>query len=66
MRSAQLVSGAIYLVFVSISIPLLDRLPSGVDETAIIDLAASAVAVLGPLLIIAAVMSQFSAAAQSR
>ncbi len=62
MRAAQIVSGLIYLVFVAICLPLLDRLPAEVSETAIIDLASSAVWILGPMLILAAIMSQFSAA----
>lgn len=63
MRRAQWLSTIIYLVFVLLVTPLLGMVEAGhVDETAVIDLAAAAAWVLGPMLILAAIMSQFSAA----
>ncbi len=61
MRWAQFVAGAIYLVFVALTITELAHLPATVDDTAIIDLSERVARILGPLLILAAVMSQFSA-----
>ncbi|RME72129.1 MAG: hypothetical protein D6776_09285 [Planctomycetota bacterium] len=62
MRLAQWIAGGIYVVFVALATPTLHDLPPRLDETAIIDLAAMVAAVLPPLLIFAATMSQFSAA----
>ncbi|MCB1094920.1 MAG: hypothetical protein KDN22_05005 [Verrucomicrobiae bacterium] len=63
MRQAQFVSGVIYVVFVLLAMPLLTHLENTVpDETAIIELAKLISPVLPALLIVAAVMSQFSAA----
>jgi len=62
MRLAQWIAGAIYIVFVLLITPLLFRLSSDVNETAIIELAAYAAASLPMMLVVAAVMSQFSAA----
>lgn len=63
MRWAQWLSGVIYLVFVVLVTPLLGGIDGGrVDETAVIKLAAAAAWVLGPMLVLAALMSQFSAA----
>ena len=63
MRRAQWLSTVIYLVFVLLVTPLLGLVESAhVDETAVIDLAAQAAWILGPMLVLAAVMSQFSAA----
>ncbi len=63
MRRAQWLSGVIYLVFVLLVTPLLGMTEAGrVDETAVIDLASAAARVLGPMLVLAAIMSQFSAA----
>ncbi|RME32974.1 MAG: hypothetical protein D6786_09035 [Gammaproteobacteria bacterium] len=63
MRLAQLLSGAIYLVFIALVTPLLGYLPEGkVDETAIITITSHVATVLPLMLIVAAVMSQFSAA----
>ncbi len=63
MRYAQWLSGGIYLLFVALVTPLLGMVEGGrVDETAVIDLAARAAWILGPMLILAAIMSQFSAA----
>lgn len=61
MRWAQLLAGLIYIVFVSLALPALigfDRQPS---ETAIIALSERVAVVLPFMLILAAVMSQFSA-----
>jgi hypothetical protein len=63
MLRAQWLSGIIYVVFVLLVTPLLGMTESGrVDETAVIDLASAAARVLGPMLVLAAIMSQFSAA----
>jgi hypothetical protein len=63
MRIAQLSSAAIYVAFVWLIMPLLPLLHSTtIDETAIIDLVGNVSFVLPSMLIIAAVMSQFSAA----
>jgi hypothetical protein len=63
MRTAQLVTGAIYVVFALLSLPLLTHLlNSDPDETAIIELAQFISPGLPLLLVVAAVMSQFSAA----
>lgn len=63
MLRAQWVASAIYLLFVLLATPLFDRIAtSRLDETAIIDLATAAAWVLGPMLVLAAIMSQFSAA----
>ncbi len=62
MRYAQILSGAVYLLFIGLSLPLLGDFHAQRDETAIITLSAIVSAVLPAMLIIAAVMSQFSAA----
>lgn len=62
MRYAQWISGAIYLVFVGLSLPMLSGFNAEPDETAIIGLTEKVAAVLPAMLIIAATMSQFSAA----
>jgi len=63
MRYAQWISAGIYLAFVCLVTPLLGQVENGaVSETAVIDLAATAAWILGPMLLVAAVMSQFSAA----
>lgn len=62
MRIAQWVSGAVYLLFVVLALPLLPDLPARADETAIIELSAIVAPILPPLLVFAAVMSQLSAA----
>ncbi len=62
MRYAQILSGAIYLLFIGLSLPLLGELHESRDETAIITLSAMVAAILPAMLIVAAVMSQFSAA----
>ncbi len=63
MRQAQFVSGVIYVVFVLLALPLLAHLKgTDPDETAIIELTRQVSPVLPAMLVIAAVMSQFSAA----
>jgi len=62
MRRAQLLAAVIYIVFIILMLPLLQHSRAGLDETAIIGLSAQVAAVLPVLLVIAAVMSQFSAA----
>ncbi len=63
MRRAQWLSGGIYVVFVWLATPLFGLVEGGrIDETGVIDLAAHAAWVLGPMLVVAAIMSQFSAA----
>ncbi len=63
MRLAQIISGIIYFVFVLLALPLLTHL-KGTDpnETAIIELAGLISPWLPMMLVVAAVMSQFSAA----
>ena len=62
MRLAQLIAGGIYLLFVITGLPLLMEFHGIADETAIITLAGRVAEILPALLILAAVMSQFSAA----
>ena len=63
MRYAQLSSAAIYIIFVALVVPILIYLPPGKpDETAIIGLTAHVASALPFLLILAAFMSQLSAA----
>lgn len=62
MRAAQLVSGAIYVGFAVLVVPFFDDLGSGPQETAILDAARLVSPVLVPLLVLAAVASQLSAA----
>jgi hypothetical protein len=62
MRYAQMLSGVIYLLFIGLSLPLLGDFHDQRDETAIIALSAMVATVLPAMLIVAAVMSQFSAA----
>ena len=62
MRAAQLVSGVIYVVFVALCVPTMEFLPPQIDETAIIDLSGRVSWILPSMLVVAAVMSQFSAA----
>ncbi len=62
MRYAQILSGAVYLLFIGLALPLLGDFHEQRDETAIITLSAMVAAVLPVMLIVAAVMSQFSAA----
>jgi len=63
MRVAQILAGCIYLAFAVLITPLLHSIDSALpNETAIIDLAGHASMLLPAMLVIAAVMSQFSAA----
>ena len=63
MRLAQISSALIYVVFVALVVPILVYLPSGKpDETAIITITKHVTWVLPFLLIVAAFMSQLSAA----
>lgn len=61
MRTAQILSGVIYVVFVALGVRVFDALPGVVEETAIIDVAGEITVVLVPLLVVAAVASQVSA-----
>jgi len=62
MRYAQLLSGGVYLLFIGLALPLMSDFHAQRDETAIITLSAMVAVVLPAMLIVAAVMSQFSAA----
>jgi hypothetical protein len=62
MKLAQLIAGAIYLFFVILGLPLLVEFHSSADETAIINLAGRVASVLPGMIVVAAAMSQFSAA----
>jgi hypothetical protein len=63
MRFAQGLSGLIYVGFAFLILPFIPQLPSAhPDETAIIDLSRHVSIVLPLMLIVAAAMSQFSAA----
>lgn len=63
MRQAQWLAGLIYLVFIALITPLLANLSGKpINDTAIIGLAEQVAWILSPMLIVAAVMSQFSAA----
>ena len=61
MRTAQWISGGIYVAFVGLATVLLDRVDTA-SETAIIELSAAVTFALPYLLLLGAVMSQFSAA----
>lgn len=61
MRYAQIISGIIYIVFVGLSLVVFDVIHH-VSETSIIDISEKLALVLPYLLMIAAIMSQFSAA----
>ncbi len=63
MRRAQILSGAIYVTFAVLIVPLFGHLGSGPQETSIIDAARYVAPLLAPLLIVAAIASQLSAAA---
>jgi len=62
MRFAQLIAAGIYVVFVGLSLPLLTGGERTISETALITVAENVAWVLPGMLIIAATMSQFSAA----
>ncbi len=63
MRRAQIISGVIYVVFAILVVPLFGHLGDGPQETSIIDAARFVAPLLAPLLLVAAVASQLSAAA---
>lgn len=63
MRQAQLLSTGIYVAFIFLVLPLVP--PGGINvgsETEIVDIVATVAMVLGPMLVLAAVASQLSAA----
>mgnify|MGYP000684041348 CR=1 FL=1 len=62
MRHAQIIAGIIYIVFVTLTVPTFPLLGGKIDDTAIIDLSKVVAGILPFMLIIAAIMSQFSAA----
>ena len=61
-RLSQIVSTGVYIVFILLAIPLMHFLGAKVEDNALIMLAGKASALLPVPLIIAAVLSQFSAA----
>ncbi len=63
MRRAQILSGVIYVLFATLIVPLFDHLGGGARETAIVHAARFVTPILGPLIVIAALASQLSAAA---
>lgn len=63
MLFAQILAGVIYVVFVALSMPLMGQFAGGSpNETAIIDLSRDITLILPLMLVVAAAMSQFSAA----
>lgn len=62
MRLAQLIASVVYMLFMILGLPLLMQYQGDVNETAIIAVAGHVAAILAPMLVLAAVMSQFSAA----
>jgi hypothetical protein len=62
MRYAQWIAGGIYIVFVSLALPLLGSHREPASETAIIGMSRQVASVLPAMLVLAAVMSQLSAA----
>jgi len=62
MRYAQLLSGGVYLLFIALVLPLVGDFHESQDETVIITISAMVALVLPAMLMVAAVMSQFSAA----
>jgi hypothetical protein len=61
MRYAQVIAGFIYILFVGLSLVVFDHIQS-ISETSIIDMSAKVSLILTYLLIVAAILSQFSAA----
>ncbi len=61
-RWSQIISTVVYLVFVAVALPLVHTLNGQYDDNSLIKLAGTAAAFLVAPLIIAAAMSQFSAA----
>jgi hypothetical protein len=62
MKLAQIIAGAIYIIFVTLTVPTFPLLGDNIDDTAIIDLSKVVASILPFMLVIAAIMSQFSAA----
>ena len=62
MRLAQILACSIYLLFVILGLPLLVEFHGSADETAIVALAERVASVLPGMIVVAAAMSQFSAA----
>jgi len=62
MLVAQLLAGGIYVAFVALALPLIPLLDGSVSETAIIGLSGNVAYILPLMLVVAAVMSQLSAA----
>lgn len=61
-RNSQLISTAVYILFVAVSLPLMHILGGDVSGNALIELAKEVAFWLAPPLVLAAVFSQFSAA----
>ncbi len=61
MRLAQLISSLIYVIFIALVLPILSGTEHGVDETEIIEISRVVSHLLPYLLLLGAVMSQFSA-----
>lgn len=62
MRRAQIISGLIYIIFVTLTVPTFNLLSDEVNDTAIMDLSRTVASVLPLMLVVAAIMSQLSAA----
>lgn len=62
MITAQLIASGIYILFIFLVMPFMDNLEGAIDETTLIDVAHIVTPLLPPLLVVAAIMSQFSAA----
>jgi len=62
MKIAQILAGSIYLLFVILGLPLLVEFHGSADETAIVALAERVASILPGMIVVAAAMSQFSAA----
>ena len=61
MRLAQVISALIYIAFIALVLPILSGTEHGVDETEIIEISRVVSHLLPYLLLLGAVMSQFSA-----
>ncbi|WP_193163714.1 hypothetical protein [Microbulbifer hainanensis] len=61
-RLSQLISTGVYLVFIAVALPLVHTLDGHYDDNSLIQLAAAASGLLVAPLVIAAALSQFSAA----
>jgi len=62
MKRAQIISGVIYILFVALTVPTFTFLNEKIDDTAIITLSQNVSIIFPAMLIVAALMSQFSAA----